>query len=60
MVVVDRFTKVSHFIPIRSSYIAATVAKIYMEQVVKLHRISEKIISDRDLVFTSSLWRSMH
>ena len=39
MVVVDQFTKVAHFFPVRSSYNAATVAKIYMEQVVKLHRI---------------------
>ena len=31
MVVVDQFTKVAHFIPVRSSYKAATVAKIYME-----------------------------
>ena len=59
MVVVDYFTKVAHFILVRSSYNAATVAKIYMEQVVQLHRIPKKIISDRDLVFTSSLWRSM-
>lgn len=59
MVVVDRFTKVAHFIPIRSSYNVATIAKIYMEQVVKLHGIPEKIISDRDPVFTSSLWRSI-
>ena len=59
MVVVDLFTKVAHFIPVRSSYNVATVAKIYMEQVVKLHRIPKKIISDRDPVFTSSLWRSM-
>ena len=59
MVVVDHFTKVAHFILVRSSYNAATVAKIYMEQVVKLHRIPKKIISDRDTVFTSSLWRSM-
>ena len=59
MVVVDQFSKVSDFIPVRSSYNAATVAKIFMEQIVKLHRIPKKIISDRDPMFTSSLWRSM-
>lgn len=31
MVVVDRFSKVAHFIPVRSSYNAATVVKVYME-----------------------------
>ena len=59
MVVVDRLTKVAHFIPVRSSYNVASIACIYMEQVVRLHGIPKKIISDRDLVFTSSLWRSM-
>ena len=51
MVVVVRFSKVAHFIPVRSSYNAASVAKVYMEQIVKLHGILKKIISDRDLVF---------
>ena len=59
MVVVDRLSKVAHFIPVRSSYNAATVAKVYMEQIVKLHEIPKKIISDRDPVFTLSLWKSM-
>lgn len=59
MVVVDRLTKVAHVIPVRSTCNAASVAHIYMEQVVKLHGIPKKIVSDRDPVFTSSLWRSM-
>lgn len=58
-VVVDRLTKVAHFIPVRSSYNVASVAHIYMEQIVKLHGIPKQIISDRDPVSTSSLWRSM-
>ena len=59
MVVVDKLTKVAHFIPVRSSYNVASVARIFMEQVVRLHGIPKKIISDRDPVFTSSLWRSL-
>ena len=59
MVVVDKLTKVAHFIPVRSSYNATFVARVYMEQVVRLHGIPKKIISNRDLVFTSSLWRSL-
>lgn len=59
MVVVDQFSKVAHFILVRLSYNAATVSRLYMEQVVKLHGIPKKIISDRDPMFTSSLWRSM-
>lgn len=59
MVVVDRLSKVAHFIPVKSSYNAASVAKVYMEHIVRVHGIPKKIISDRDPVFTSSLWRAM-
>ena len=59
MVVVDRLSKVAHFIPVKSSYNAASVAKVYMENIVKLHGIPKKIISDRDPVFSSSLWRAL-
>ncbi|XP_059073301.1 uncharacterized protein LOC131874084 [Cryptomeria japonica] len=53
--VVDGLTKVSHFVPIRSSYIAPVVARVFMKDVVRLHGIPRRIISDRDLVFTSTL-----
>ena len=58
-VVVDRLTKVAHFIPIKSSYTAAKLAEIYCQEIVKLHGIPVSIISDRDTIFTSRFWRSM-
>lgn len=45
MVVIDRLTKVAHFLLVRSSYIAELVAHIFMEQVVRLHGIPQWIIS---------------
>lgn len=59
MVVVDMLSKVAHFIPVKSSYNAASVAKVYIKHIVKLHGIPKKIISNRDPVFTSSLWRAL-
>lgn len=36
MVIVDRFSKYSHFIPLAHPYTAATVAKAFMENIFKL------------------------
>lgn len=59
MVIVDRLTKVSHFVPIRSSYTVAVVARVFLEDVVRLHGIPRQIIFYRDPVFTSALWTSL-
>lgn len=59
MVTVDRLTKVAHFSPVRSSYNASSVARIFMENIVRLHGIPCRIISSRDPVFTSALWTSL-
>ena len=59
MVTVDRLTKVSHFTPIRYSYTTASVANVFMRDIVRLHGIPRKIISNRDPVFTSAFWTSL-
>jgi hypothetical protein len=37
LVVVDHFTKYAHFFPVRHAYTTTTIAKIFMDNVVKLH-----------------------
>jgi hypothetical protein len=46
-VVVDRLTKAVHFIPVKTTYNSTVLAELYMSQIVCLHGIPKKIISDR-------------
>jgi hypothetical protein len=59
LVVMDRLTKYAHFLPLRHPYTAKTVAKVYADQIVKLHGVPLSIISDRDRIFTSAFWKEL-
>lgn len=59
LVVVDKFSKFSHFIPLRHPFTAATVAQVFMDSINRLHGLPNTIISDRDHIFTSNLWQSL-
>jgi len=51
LVVVDCFTKMAHFIPIKKKD-SPTVARAYLENIWKYHRFPEDVVSDRDGTFT--------
>ena len=57
LVIVDRFSKYAHFIPMAHPFTALTVAKTFITNVYHLHGLPLSIISDRDKVFTSQLWQ---
>jgi hypothetical protein len=59
-VVVDRLTKSAHFIPVKTSYNSAVLAELYMSQIVCLHGVPKKIVSDRGTQFTSHFWQQLH
>ncbi|PRP74592.1 retrotransposon nucleocapsid protein, partial [Planoprotostelium fungivorum] len=58
MVVVDRFTKMSHFIPCKNTITSEEAACLYIDRVFRLHGIPEKIVSDRGTQFTAEFWTS--
>ena len=55
-VIVDRFTKVAHFLPVKTSYTARQYAQLYLDRIVSLHGISKTIILDRGAQFIAWFW----
>jgi hypothetical protein len=59
-VIVDRLTKVAHFIPVKTTYTGVKLAELYMSRIVCLHGVPKSIVSDRGTQFTSRLWGKLH
>jgi len=59
LVVVDRFSKYGHFIPLHHPFTALQAAKLFLNSVYRLHGLPSSIISDRDRIFTSQLWQEL-
>ena len=56
--IVDRLTQSTHFILVKSIYTSDDYSRIYINEIVSLHRISFSIIYDRGTQLTSCLWKS--
>ena len=59
LVVVGRFTKYSHFLPLKHPFTTQIVARVVLDNVVKLHGFPKTIVSDQDKIFTSTFWRAL-
>jgi transposase InsO family protein len=59
LVVVDKFTRYSHFLPLKHPYTAKTIARVFIDNIYKLHGMPQAIISYRDKIFASSFWREL-
>ncbi|WVZ75803.1 hypothetical protein U9M48_023834, partial [Paspalum notatum var. saurae] len=58
-VIINRFTKSSHFIPVEMIYHAKTYAEIYIARIVSLHGVPRTITSDRGSLFVSYFWKHL-
>jgi hypothetical protein len=47
LVVIDKFSKFSHFIPLKHPFTTATVAKLFLDNIYRLHGMPQAIVSDR-------------
>ena len=56
--IVDRMTKPSRFLAVKTTYSAEDYAKLYLTKIVRLHGVLLSIILDRGHQFTSHFWKS--
>ena len=59
MVVVDRFTKMAHFIGFETNANARDFADTFLKEVYSLHSLPSEIISDMDAKFSGEFWESL-
>ena len=59
MVVVDKLTKVAHFIIVMTTYSSSDVARVHIRYVVKFHCVPKNIMSDMDAKFSSKFWKDL-
>ena len=60
LVVVDRFTKIAHFIPTTKRTSAEGLAQLFRDNIQKLHRLPDSIILDRGPQFAAGIMKELN
>jgi transposase InsO family protein len=58
-VVVNRLTKMAHFIPCTKTILGEETIKLFIDNIYRIHGLPNDIVSDRGTQFTSNIWRGL-
>ncbi len=58
-VIVDRLIKSAYFLPVRMDYSPDRLARLYINELERLHGVPVSIVSDKDPRFTSRFWGNL-
>jgi hypothetical protein len=59
-VIVDRLTKTTHFLLVKTYYPVLTYAQLYVARILSLHGVLRTIMSDQGPQFVSKFWEELH
>ena len=57
-VIVDRLTKSTHFLVVQMTFTLEELCRLYLREIIRLHRVPVSIVSDRVPRFTTHFWES--
>ena len=60
MVVCDRLSKMTHFVAITEGTSAEGLARLFKDNIWKLHRLLESVVLDREPQFTAELTKELN
>ena len=57
-VIMDRLTKLAHFLVVRMTFTLEEFYRLYIREIVRLHRVLVSIVSSRDSRSMTHFWKS--